>query len=270
MPIESAKAEQQQFYLFVCSHSFLIGLFPFFLPVYLYQQGLSMAHISFFIATSALAFSIGLYFWDVVKIKLRPTQLLAFCYALELLMVMCMVYGGPKIGDDGFFTYLIAVTYGIYQCFFWTTQRALFMQRSTDKNTGNHYGNFQIFVVISLKSGVFISGLLLDNQNIYILFILSLLTIICGFIAVLALPGKLDWPFLKWPVVSFNAVITFKDKYRSKQIFALDGFFLFIESFFLATVTVLDFKTKFYTLRDDDYRYHYHTDYNFFSIEEQN
>lgn len=252
MPIESAKAQrqqqQQQFYLFVCSHSFLIGLFPFFLPVYLYQQGLSMAYISFFIATSALAFSIGLYLWDVVKTQLRPTQLLAFCYALELLMVLSVVYGGPKIVDDSFFAYIIAVTYGIYQCFFWTTQRALFVQRSTDKNTGNQYGNFQIFVVISLKSGIFISGLLLDNQNIYILFILSLLTIICGFIAVLALPGELDWPFLKWPVVSFNAVITFKDKYRSKQIFAVDGFFLFIESFFWLLSLFLILKQSFMLL----------------------
>jgi hypothetical protein len=248
MHTQASKVQQQQFYLFVCSHSFLIGLFPFFLPVYLYQQGLSMAQICFFIAASAFAFSLSLYLWDVIKTTLRPTQLLALCYILELAMVISVVYAGPKIPESQIFAYLIAITYGVYQCFFWTTQRALFIQRSSDSNTGNRYGNFQIFVVVFLKAGVFISGLLLDNQNVFIIFIISLLTVMLGYTGVLKISGKLDWPFMRCKPVGIKSILTFKDKYRSKQIFALDGLFLFIESFFWLLSLFLILKQSFMLL----------------------
>jgi hypothetical protein len=248
MQTTHAKTAQRQFYLFVCSHSFLIGLFPFFLPVYLYKQGLSMSKISFFIAASAITFSLGMYVWDVLKNKLKPQQLLALCYCLELVMVSSVIYSGPKIAQTPELAYIIAATYGLYQCFFWTTQRALFVQRSSAKDTGNKYGNFQIFVVIFLKMGVFIGGFLLDEANLHLLFSVSIITIIGSYIAVKRIPGTLHWPFLAWPVTSVRKIIHFKDNYRSKEIFALDGFFLFIESFFWLLSLFLILKQSFMQL----------------------
>lgn len=248
MQTDLAKSQQRQFYLFVCSHSFLIGLFPFFLPVYLYKQGLSMAQISFFIAASAVTFSSGMYLWDSLKNKLTPIQLLALCYVLEIVMVGSVVYAGPRLTDQSSLAYLIAATYGLYQCFFWTTQRALFMERSSSSNTGDRYGNFQIFVVVALKTGVFFGGLLLENQNIHLLFALSVISVIVSFLMVIKLPGKLHWPFLKTPRVSLKQVIQFKDKYRSREIFALDGFFLFIESYFWLLSLFLILKQSFMQL----------------------
>ncbi len=243
-----AKTQQRQFYLFVCSHSFLIGLFPFFLPVYLYKQGLSMAQICFFIAASAVTFTLGMYLWDSIKGKLTPFKLLAICYFLEIVMVASVVYAGPHLSSQPALAYIIAASYGLYQCFFWTTQRALFIERSTSSNTGDRYGNFQIFVVVALKIGVFIGGLLLEDQNTQLLFIISLITIITSFWLVIKLPGELNWPFLAWPTVSVKAIIRFKDNYRSKQIFALDGFFLFIESYFWLLSLFLILKQSFMQL----------------------
>jgi len=248
MQTTNAKTAQQQFYLFVCSHSFLIGLFPFFLPVYLYKQGLNMSQISFFIAASAITFSLGMYAWDIIKTKLTPQQLLAVCYALELVLVTSVIFTGPNISQTPALAYIIAATYGLYQCFFWTTQRALFIQRSSDKDTGNKYGNFQIFVVIFLKIGVFIGGFLLDDQNLYLLFIVSIITIVGSYLGVKKIPGNLNWPFLKWPVTSVKKIIHFKDNYRSKEIFALDGLFLFIESFFWLLSLFLILKQSFMQL----------------------
>jgi len=191
-----------------------------------------MSKISFFIAASAVSFSAGMYAWDIVKSRLSPRALLALCYFLELVMVTSVIYAGPKISEQHSLAYLIAACYGLYQCFFWTTQRALFIQRSSSSNTGDRYGNFQIFVVLALKIGVFIGGFLLEHENIQLLFLISLLSILLGFLLVIKIPGQLQWPFLRWPSVSLIKVIRFKDAYRSKAIFALDGFFLFIESFF--------------------------------------
>ncbi|EPJ48341.1 MAG: hypothetical protein OFPII_06290 [Osedax symbiont Rs1] len=243
-----ARIQQRQFYLFVCSHSFLIGLFPFFLPVYLYKQGLDISKICYFIAASAITFSISLYVWDRIKNHLKPNQLLALCYLLELLMVTSVIYAGPKIVDQQYFAYLIAASYGCYQCFFWTTQRALFIQRSASDNTGNRYGNFQVFVVIFLKMGVFIGGFLLDSENIELLLLISLLCILLSYLAVLKSPGQLEWPFLAWPKLSLKNIYQFKDQYRSRQIFALDGLFLFIESFFWLLSLFLILKQSFMQL----------------------
>jgi hypothetical protein len=243
-----AKTQQRQFYLFVCSHSFLIGLFPFFLPVYLYKQGLSMAQICFFIAASAVTFTLGMYLWDSIKGKLTPLKLLATCYLLEIVMVASVVYTGSHLSSTPQLAYIIAACYGLYQCFFWTTQRALFIERSTSSNTGDRYGNFQIFVVVALKIGVFIGGLLLESQNTQLLFAISVLSVVASFWFVVKLPGELNWPFLAWPKVGVMAILTFKDNYRSKQIFALDGFFLFIESYFWLLSLFLILKQSFMQL----------------------
>jgi len=57
----------------------------------------------------------------------------------------------------------LAVINGIYNCFFWTTQRSLFLQRVTPANSGRQYGNLQIVVSAFLKTGILIGGLLLEN-----------------------------------------------------------------------------------------------------------
>lgn len=248
MTTSSAALQQRQFYLFVCSHSFLIGLFPFFLPVYLYKQGLSLSEICFFIAVSAITFTLGMWCWDRVKKILTPRAMLALCYLLELIMIYSIVICGPNLEAQHNQAYIIAAMYGLYQCFFWTTQRALFIQRSSTNNTGDRYGNFQVFVVVSLKIGVLIGGALLDQKNSFLLFIISLISVAIGFILVLRIPGTIDWPFRQWSVISIKKVITFKDNYRSKSIFALDGFFLFLESFFWLLSLFLILKQSFMQL----------------------
>ena len=248
MTTQQAQTQQRQFYLFVCSHSFLIGIFPFFLPVYLYKQGLNMTEISLFIALSAITFSLSMYCWDAIKSRLTPRQLLIICYALELLMIFSFVAIDARISQSHNLSYVIGASYGLYQCFFWTTQRALFIQRSDSNNTGNRYGNFQIFVVVFLKAGVFIGGLLLDKENVYLLFLVSFVTVVIGIVAMLKIPGELHWPFLQWPRVSLKEIYSFKDKYRSKEIFALDGFFLFLESFFWLLSLFLILKQSFMQL----------------------
>ena len=248
MTTQQAQTQQRQFYLFVCSHSFLIGIFPFFLPVYLYKQGLNMTEISLFIALSAAVFSISMYYWDVLKSKLTPRQLLIVCYALELLLIFSFITTDAHINQSHYLSYFIAASYGLYQCFFWTTQRALFIQRSSSDNTGNRYGNFQIFVVVFLKAGVFIGGLLLDKENAHLLFFVCVITVIISIIAMFKIPGELHWPFLQWPRVSLTEIYQFKDKYRSKEIFALDGFFLFLESFFWLLSLFLILKQSFMQL----------------------
>jgi hypothetical protein len=51
-------------YAFLGVHSFLIGLFPFYIPVFLYKTGFSLSRICAFIAVTALGFVITLYPWE--------------------------------------------------------------------------------------------------------------------------------------------------------------------------------------------------------------
>ena len=64
MPILS-----RTFYLFSAIHSFLLGLLPIFIPVILWDKGLLVTDIAWFIVLSAVGFLVALYGWDRLRAK---------------------------------------------------------------------------------------------------------------------------------------------------------------------------------------------------------
>ncbi len=75
------------------------------------------------------------------------------------------------------FILVFGVANGLYNCFFWMTQRSLFLQRVDSSDSGRQYGNFQIFVTLFLKAGILIGGLLMERDG-YVLLIIGSLVII--------------------------------------------------------------------------------------------
>ena len=150
----------KQFYQFLGIHSFLIGLFPFFIPVFLWQQGFNLAQISFFIAITGIGFVLSLWVWDRAHKRINFLHIIAASFAIEILLLLTVFLLGGSV-----FLPLLALLNGAYNCFFWITQRALFFETISPENTGRKFGNFQIFVVIILKAGVFCGGLLLDKTG---------------------------------------------------------------------------------------------------------
>lgn len=220
---------QLLFYFFLGFHSLLIGLFPFFLPVYLLESAISFSRICWFIGLTGVGFCVTLWVWDRLRKKLSFYSTVAFSFIVELLLLLLLVFGVEQKGIE-----LVALVNGCYNCLFWMVQRILFQSTIDSNNSGRKFGNFQIFVMVLLKIGIFIGGLLLDFVSITGIFIMSCLIsvaalwVLRGRTRGLAYPEKLQ----NSPPVKVTELFAFSDSLRSRWIFVVDGIFLYLESYF--------------------------------------
>jgi len=223
MPILS-----RTFYLFSGIHSFLLGLLPIFIPVILWDKGLTVADIAWFVALSALGFLMALSVWDRLRAKANWSLILGLSFALQMLLVSLLVWDSQP-----FLLSVGALINGAAGCFYWSTQRFLFQAITEDNNTGNTFGNFQILVVFSLKIGVLVGSYLLDIGLFGGVLVLSFSLSLVGFYWVnKSLLGNPLYTLKQVPPFSFKQILAFKDSYHSKLIFVIDGLFLFLESYF--------------------------------------
>lgn len=224
MPILS-----RTFYLFSAIHSFLLGLLPIFIPVILWDKGLVVADIAWFIVLSAVGFLMALWCWDRLRARANWSLIIALSFMLQMLLVGLLI-----IDTQWLILSVGAFINGAAGCFYWSTQRILFQAITSDKNSGNTFGNFQILVVIALKFGILIGSFLLDSEYIKSLVLLSFSASLVGFYLLRNLLKETDTLLsTKQPdAFSLQQILAFKDKYHSKKIFMVDGLFLFLESYF--------------------------------------
>ena len=225
------------FYLFTGFHSFLLGLLPIFIPVILWDKGITLSELSFFIVLTAIGFLIALYYWDRLRTNQSWGKLISLSFTFQSIFVMLLVW------DE--LTLLVTVgafINGAAGCFYWSTQRLLFQAITEDKNTGNTFGNFQILVVFSLKVGVLAGSYLLGMEYFIGLLTLSFIISLFGFIWVnnsLQSNSQL-YALQQVPAFSLKKVFQFKDTHHSAIIFMVDGLFLFLESYFwVLTIYIL-------------------------------
>lgn len=209
------------FYRFAGFHSLLIGLLPFYIPILLWQQGYRLVEISLFIAITGIGFVIAMSCWEALYKKAHWRTLLVASFVTELLLVSSLIAEQSMV-----ILIIAALLNGIYNCFYWITQRTMFSaltQQQAQSNTGKHYGNFQIIIVILLKAGILIGGYLLAENLLYWLLAISgLLSVIAMFM----LPNNREATEL---AITNNGS---ELGWRRQVIFALDGVFLFFESYF--------------------------------------
>lgn len=222
------------FYLFTGFHSFLLGLLPIFIPVILWDKGLTINEIAYFIALAAVGFLFSLYYWDRLRAKQAWGLLLSLSFIFQSLLVVLLIWD-----DLNVVVTIGALINGAAGCFYWSTQRLLFQAITEDKNTGNTFGNFQILVVVALKAGVLVGSYLLGMEYFIGVLSLSFVMSLYGFYIVnksllnLNTQPSNNIDVLKQvPAFSLKQVLTFKDAHCSKLIFAVDGLFLFLESYF--------------------------------------
>jgi len=212
------------FYRFCAVHSLLIGLLPFFIPVLLWQQGFGLAQISLFVAITGLGFMVSLRWWQSLYQRSQWRQILALSFIAELGLIAIIISADNTVVLIGG-----ALLNGMYNCFYWTSQRVMFSAMTTQQisnktanKTGKQYGNFQILVVVLLKLGILIGAYLQQHQQVEILFGIS---IFLSLLAILVLIRAGTDPTIK---VSPAKPL----KKRDKLVFAIDGVFLFFESYF--------------------------------------
>ncbi len=223
------RRSSRNFFQFLGIHSFLVGLFPFFLPVFLWKQGYDLSSISLFISITGLGFILSLWSWDRLHKKYSLKYIISLSFVVEILLMSWIFATGHSI-----FLPILALLNGAYNCFFWITQRALFFETLAEDNAGRKVGNFQIYVVVTLKLGVFCGGLLLEYGGFGSLYVLSLLMALSGMLSFLQMrsPPQLPDPLVTATPLSFKDLLGFRDRRGSRSIFLLDGPFLFLESYF--------------------------------------
>ncbi len=257
-------------YQFLGAHSLLIGLLPFFLPVYLWKLGLSLAGLSLLIGVSGISFALALYTWQRLSTRWPLKRLVALTFVLETALVFfvgvfTLIPGvgllATPLGDVGassvfslvMTAIVIGIFNGVYNAFFWTTQRTLFLQQLSPavegkSETGRQYGNFQIFVTLFLKLGILLGGWLLDAG---------------GFVTLLAISAGVSAASNVWLArsehgnkmlhqlpsrVGLVKSLRYKDQQGSSPTFAIDGIFLYLDSHFWTLSLFMLVKQDFSTL----------------------
>lgn len=214
--------------------------------MYLWQHGLGLAGLCVLIAASGFSFSISLHVWQTLSRRWPLKKLISLTFFLELILVAAVglfttvpgaalfMLTGESTTSGTIAIVLAAVgiglSNGLYNAFFWTTQRTLFLKQLGTNDTGKQYGNFQIFVTLFLKAGILLGGLLLDKGGFVWLLALSAGI---GFAAshYLSLQQGPD-SLHQSDRVSTMGSLRYKDTRGSQSAFAIDGLFLYLESHF--------------------------------------
>jgi hypothetical protein len=226
-------------------HSLLIGLLPFFLPVYLWKHGVGIPGLCLLIGVSGLSFAAALQPWQHIWYRWKPQKLISLTFTFELLLVASVGWFSTipgaalfdTVGNSQLHTedvllavFVIGIANGIYNAFFWTTQRSLFIQQLGNNDSGKQYGNFQIFVTVFLKIGILLGGMLLDFGGF--LWLLALSAGI-GFAATTYLSKKAYSALTdQRSRITLKQSLRYKDNHGSRPVFAIDGLFLYLESHF--------------------------------------
>ena len=219
---------RKTFYQYLGLHSLLIGIFPFYIPVYIWKQGFGVGEISLFISLAGLGFCGALWVWDRLRFRVDLTTLIGISLLLEILLlynVHVMQMSRPIL-------LVLGITYGLYNCFYWTTQRALFFDLIDIENSGKKYGNFQIFVGVLLQLGILMGAFLLEWTNFVYLVWASVVIAVIGFFIVVRTRPLYPVTLSQHASLTVRDILGFRDNENSRLVFVIDGLFLFAESFF--------------------------------------
>lgn len=220
-------APTRLFYQYSGAHSFVIGLLPFFLPTLMWMAGFSLSELSWFIALNGVGYLLTLYLWDRLRAGLGWRLILIVSFVLELAVVAAIVFDQQLVTIQ-----LIALLNGAYSCFFWMSQRTLFVHCSDSSNTGAKFGNFQIIVMVLLKAGILLGAYLWEvwGANAVLLVTLGFVIPVIAYLRSISLPQSLIESLP--PAVSLKSIFSYRDSNNSRLVFFSDGLFLFAESYF--------------------------------------
>lgn len=238
------QALTRTFYQYLGLHSLLIGIFPFFIPVYLWSQGFGLGAVSLFIAAGGAGFCIGLWCWDRLRVRVSLLRIIGLSLVLEIILLLNVMVLEMNLSV----LILLGISYGIYNCFFWTTQRALFFERIDPGNSGRRYGNLQIYVGLLLQVGILAGAYLLDEKGLPSIILVSMVVSVAGLLVIIGYKPGMPVNMAAFTPVSLDKFLNFRDSDNSRLVFVVDGIYLFLESFFWVISLFLLAHESFMTL----------------------
>ncbi len=217
------------FYVFTGLHSFLIGLFPFYISVYLYTIGLTLGQICLFVSATGTGYCLSLYLWDRVCRRVSFTLLIVWSFCSEFLLLSLFFFA-----KEPSFVLWAGLANGVFNCNFWTIQRLLFVGSIGPENSGRNYGNSQIFVLIVLKTGILAGGFFLEQWGLMAVFLSSgvIVLLSAAIIAGRGMAAPVAETVKRSQPLTLSAIFRFKDPFHSRPVFIIDGVFLYLESYF--------------------------------------
>lgn len=232
------------FHGYLAAHSLLAGLLPFFVPVYLWRVGLGLADLCLLVGVSGFAFAAALAPWQRLACGRPLATLIRLSFVAELVLACAVTASALALssarGASGALpdtlaagtsvALLVGTVNGVYNAFFWTTQRALFSALGDGGDTGRRYGTLQIVVAVFLKAGILAGGALLEAGGIlWIVALSALVGLVAGEWLAREAGGA---PLHRMPPRRWRASLGFRDRSGSAGVFAIDGPFLYLESHF--------------------------------------
>lgn len=229
--------------------------------MYLWTHGLDLAGLSLLIGISGISFASSLRLWQWLATRWPLRRLITVTFVLEIALVFVVglltTIPGMALFDVAtephtvatasliFAAVSIGLFNGLYNAFFWTTQRTLFLQQLGSNDTGKQYGNFQIFVTLFLKVGIVLGGLLLENGGFAWLLALSAGISAVSNLHLASFKRAGTKLHQRAKTVSTAQSLRFSDKRGSRPTFAIDGIFLYLESHFWTLSLFLVVKQDF-------------------------
>lgn len=217
------------FYLFTGLHSFLIGLFPFYIPVYLYSSGLPLSDICFFVAATGAGYCLTLYVLDRLRQRLAFSWIISCSFISEFVLLAVLLQE-----MDQLYLPLVGLGNGIFSCTFWSVQRLLFVSSVSLGNSGRNFGNTQLMVLLVMKAAVLLGGLLLEQGRQTVLLLCSGAVIVpaIALFVTRPMPTAVIEEIVSAPPLSIKSILSFRDTLHSRSAFCVDGVFLYLESYF--------------------------------------
>ncbi len=217
----STLAPASYFTVFSATHSFVIGLLPFYLPILIWQQYQELAPLTEFIAWTGAGFVMALWSWHQLFIRGYWRTLIILSFALEIGLIYVALFHIANIN-----LIILGLLNGLFNCSYWMLQRILFNSISGSSNTGRLFGNLQLILGFSLKLGILFGGYFMQTQP-WVIFTLSIMAAL-GF-CIMAINARATQAFVyeRSDHIQAKSVISTRDKI----VFLVDGPFLYLESY---------------------------------------
>ncbi len=215
------------FVLFSVSHSFIIGLLPFFLPVLIWQSSHSLGDLTEFISWAGAGYAFTLMIWHQLFIRGFWKVLVISSFLLGATLIYVTLF---HLSTTALFA--LGILNGVFNCSYWMLQRVLFNTVSNNSDSGRLFGNLQLFLGFSLKVGILIGGYFMTKNP----------TLVFSFALIISLTFSLTAYYddhtrniMHRSLDGHAEMISQGDRsninWRDKLTFIIDGPFLYLESY---------------------------------------
>ena len=148
-------SELSELYMSMTLKSLALSLIAIFIPVFLYQEGFSVAEISFYFAFYFMLRILFNLLAGYLTARAGPKHMLAYSYVLLTIFLGLLL----TLPTYGWSLYFIAVVHSLFNAFFFVAYHVDFSKVHSVKKGGSEISIMNILVRTAAATGPFVGGL---------------------------------------------------------------------------------------------------------------